>query len=120
MAFTHCLLGVRFGVSVPVPHLPCLHLSVSVSAGYPTGGHYRLTNPPSPPAAVVYGFNVEAPADISAQARSANTSIRLVNVIYRLVDDVREELDRLMPLKEVEEVIGQWGERRGGGGGSTG
>ncbi|XP_043214904.1 translation initiation factor IF-2, mitochondrial-like isoform X1 [Amphibalanus amphitrite] len=57
--------------------------------------------------AVVYGFNVEAPPDVAARARSDNTPIRLVNVIYRLVDDVRQELNKLMPLKEVDEVIGE-------------
>ena len=56
---------------------------------------------------MVYGFNVTAPAEVTAQARSANTPLRLVNVIYRLVDDVRDEVNKLMPLKEVEEVIGQ-------------
>ena len=71
---------------------------------------------------MVYGFNVEAPAEVAAQARADSTPVRLMNVIYRLVDDVRQELNKLMPLKEVEEVIGQsvGAERQGQAGSETG
>ncbi|XP_037076687.1 translation initiation factor IF-2, mitochondrial-like [Pollicipes pollicipes] len=56
---------------------------------------------------VVYGFNVEVSAEVAALAHASNTPVRLLNVIYRLVDDVREEINQRMPVTDVEEVIGE-------------
>ena len=54
--------------------------------------------------AVIYGFNVEAPANIKRLAMRDKVSIRLYKIIYELIDDVRGELTaRLAPeIKEVE------------------
>jgi len=57
----------------------------------------------------VYGFNVSVPQNVSAVAKSQNVPVRLHKVIYKLIDDVKEQLTgRLLPL-DVEEQIGELG-----------
>lgn len=57
--------------------------------------------------AVVYGFNVTAPANIKRLASRDKVDIRLYNVIYELIDDVRQELsERLLP-EVVETPLGR-------------
>lgn len=56
---------------------------------------------------VIYAFNVECPANIKKFADESNITIKHFNVIYKLVDDVKEELNLRLPPKEVEEVLGE-------------
>ena len=56
---------------------------------------------------IVYTFNVPTSANIQSLARSQKVPIKDHNIIYRLVDDLREELSKkLLPI-EVEEVVGE-------------
>lgn len=56
---------------------------------------------------IVYAFNVACPERVKKVADEANIPIKHHNVIYRLVDDVKTEINSRLPAKEVEEVIGE-------------
>lgn len=44
--------------------------------------------------------------DIQQQADEKNISIRSYNVIYKLIDDVKKEINSRLPKTDAEEVIG--------------
>jgi len=57
--------------------------------------------------AVIYGFNVTMPSNIRQAASRDKVNVRLYNIIYELIDDVRQELsDRLLP-EVVETDLGR-------------
>ncbi|XP_014468945.1 PREDICTED: translation initiation factor IF-2, mitochondrial [Dinoponera quadriceps] len=57
--------------------------------------------------AIVYHFNVGIPKNLQEEADKKKIPVRAYNVIYKLVDDVRKEINnRLLPV-DVEEVIGE-------------
>ncbi|XP_030370264.1 translation initiation factor IF-2, mitochondrial isoform X2 [Scaptodrosophila lebanonensis] len=53
--------------------------------------------------AVIYAFSVETP-QIKA---TKEVNVRTYNVIYRLIDDLKEQLSSKLPPVEVEEVLGE-------------
>lgn len=57
--------------------------------------------------AIIYGFNVESPANIKRLASRDKVSIRIYNVIYELIDDVREEMTKLLVPEIVETETGR-------------
>jgi len=57
--------------------------------------------------AIIYGFHVDAPANIKRLASRDNVQIRLFKVIYELIDDVREELSKLLAPEVVETETGR-------------
>lgn len=57
--------------------------------------------------AIIYGFNIEASSTIKQIASRDRTSLRLFKVIYELIDDVKDELQKLLPPKIVREDIGR-------------
>lgn len=57
--------------------------------------------------AVIYGFHVDAPTNIRRLAARDNVQIRLYKVIYELIDDVREELSKLLEPEVVETEVGR-------------
>lgn len=57
--------------------------------------------------AIVYGFNVVAPTDIKRLASRDAVSIRIYNVIYELIDDVKIELSKLLLPEIVETDMGR-------------
>lgn len=57
--------------------------------------------------AIVYGFNVDAPTNIKRLAGRDKVSIRLYKVIYELIDDVKEELTKLLVPEIVESETGR-------------
>jgi translation initiation factor IF-2 len=56
--------------------------------------------------AIIYGFNTSAPNDIKRLASRDGVSIRLYNVIYELIDDVKGELSKLLAPEVVEKQLG--------------
>jgi translation initiation factor IF-2 len=58
-------------------------------------------------ATIIYGFNVVAPTNIKRLASRDKISIRLYSVIYELIDDVKEELTKLLPPEVVETDLGR-------------
>jgi translation initiation factor IF-2 len=57
--------------------------------------------------AIIYGFHVDAPANIKRLASRDKVQIRLYKVIYELIDDVREELSKLLAPEVVETEVGR-------------
>lgn len=51
--------------------------------------------------AVVYAFSVNVPDKIK------DVEIRPVNIIYRLVDDLKKEINSKLPLVDEEEIVGE-------------
>lgn len=57
--------------------------------------------------AVIYGFNVSMPSNIRQAASRDKVSVRVYNVIYELLDDVREEMSKLLQPQVVETGLGR-------------
>lgn len=57
--------------------------------------------------AIIYGFNVTLPANIKQLAARDKVSIRLYKVIYELIDDVKSELEVLLPPEVIETDLGR-------------
>ena len=57
--------------------------------------------------AIVYGFNVSMPTNIKQLASRDRVSIRIYKVIYELIDDVKEELSKLLTPEVVETPLGR-------------
>lgn len=57
--------------------------------------------------AVMYGFNVAAPTEIKRLASRDKISIRLYKVIYELIDDVKEEMSKLLSPEVIETETGR-------------
>jgi translation initiation factor IF-2 len=56
--------------------------------------------------AIIYGFNVSLPSSSRQQANRDKVSIRMYNVIYELIDDVKLELSNLLPDEIIETAYG--------------
>ncbi len=57
--------------------------------------------------ATVYGFSVQAPAGIKQIASRDRIQLKMYKVIYELIDDVKEELTKLLPPEIVETEVGR-------------
>lgn len=57
--------------------------------------------------AIIYGFNVTAPAGIKQLAGRDKIPLRMFKVIYELIDDVRGELSKLLPPKIIRTDLGR-------------
>lgn len=57
--------------------------------------------------AIIYGFNVTAPTNVKRLAARDKVSVRLYNVIYELIDDVREGLSKLLAPEVIETDLGR-------------
>ena len=55
--------------------------------------------------AVIYGFSLDIPTNIKRLAARDKVSIRIFRVIYELLDDAKQELEKLLPpeIKETEQ-----------------
>lgn len=52
--------------------------------------------------AIIYAFSVEPPAKVLS-----DVSIRVCNIIYRLIDDLKEEISNKLPPIEMEDILGE-------------
>jgi translation initiation factor IF-2 len=57
--------------------------------------------------ATIYGFNVSLPSDIKRIASRDKVNVRLYSIIYELIDDVKQELTKLLAPEIVEKEHGQ-------------
>lgn len=57
--------------------------------------------------AIIYGFNIQVAANIKRLASRDQVSIRIFNVIYELIDDVKSELGGLLADEIVEKPMGK-------------
>ena len=60
----------------------------------------------SEPKAIIYGFGTTVPNNIKQLASRDSVSIRLFTVIYELIDDVREELSKLLAPEVIKRELG--------------
>lgn len=56
--------------------------------------------------ALVYGFNVSVLPEAETYAARNHITVKHQNIIYRFLDDIKNEINKRIPPKEVEEVIG--------------
>ncbi len=56
---------------------------------------------------IIYGFNVTAPTAVKRLASRDKADIRLYNIIYELIDDVKEGLGKLLAPEIVETELGR-------------
>lgn len=56
--------------------------------------------------AIIYGFNVNAIKTIKEMADAKGVSLRFYNVVYKLIDNIKEEIHNALPEVDVEEIIG--------------
>ena len=56
--------------------------------------------------AIIYPFNVGVMKNLQQEANEKKISIRPYNVIYKLIDDVKKEINLRLPRVDAEEVIG--------------
>ncbi|XP_063628121.1 translation initiation factor IF-2, mitochondrial isoform X2 [Cydia splendana] len=57
--------------------------------------------------AVIYAFNVDCPTPLVVDAKNKNIGLKKHNIIYKLVDDVKDELSARIPKRQEEEIIGE-------------
>ncbi|XP_027844790.2 translation initiation factor IF-2, mitochondrial [Aphis gossypii] len=57
--------------------------------------------------AIIYAFNVGSLRDAEENARQNGITIKKHNIIYKLVDDIKEEMNNCLPPVEVEDVQGE-------------
>lgn len=61
-----------------------------------------------PPASgSIYGFNVEASRSIQQLAAKRGVPLRLHSVIYKLIDELKDELSAKLPPLVSENIIGE-------------
>ncbi|NXU82519.1 IF2M factor, partial [Xiphorhynchus elegans] len=56
---------------------------------------------------VIYGFSVDANQSVKKLADKKGIKIKLHNIIYKLIDDLKEELNSRLPPAMVETTIGE-------------
>jgi translation initiation factor IF-2 len=57
--------------------------------------------------AIIAGFNVRPAGKAAAHAEAEGVEIRLYNIIYNAVDDIRAAMEGLLPATKVEKVLGR-------------
>lgn len=57
--------------------------------------------------AIIYGFNVTMPQSVKQIANRDKVPVRLYKVIYELIDDAKDELERLLSPEVVETDLGR-------------
>ena len=57
---------------------------------------------------IIYAFNVKAPEAVRRLAEAKKVTIRNHNIIYKLYDDLKVELNNRIPITTEMEIIGQW------------
>ena len=55
---------------------------------------------------IIYGFNVTLPSSIRQQAMRDKIEVKIYNVIYELIEDIRNNLEKLLEPEEVETILG--------------
>jgi len=57
--------------------------------------------------AIIAGFNVRPAGKAASLAESEGVEIRLYNIIYNAVDDIRSAMEGLLPATKVEKLLGR-------------
>jgi translation initiation factor IF-2 len=56
---------------------------------------------------VVYGFNVDCPSPIKKLAERDTVPVKTYRVIYELIDDVKREMEKLLPEEVIETEVAE-------------
>lgn len=56
--------------------------------------------------AIIYGFNVKAIKTVEEEATAKGIPLRLYNIVYKLIDNVKAEINSLLPEVDIEEITG--------------
>ncbi len=56
---------------------------------------------------VVYCFNVDVTKSVQQSAEAKGIELHFHNIIYKLFDDIKEELTKRLPTITVDEVVGK-------------
>lgn len=56
--------------------------------------------------AIIYGFNVNTTKQIKDEANKRGISLRFYNIVYKLIDNIKEEIYNVLPEVDVEEILG--------------
>lgn len=56
--------------------------------------------------AIIYSFNVGVMKNLQQEANEKKILIRSYNVIYKLINDVKKEINMRLPSVDAEEIIG--------------
>ncbi|KOC59717.1 Translation initiation factor IF-2, mitochondrial [Habropoda laboriosa] len=57
--------------------------------------------------AIVYGFNVSIGKTIETDIKNKGIVVRLYKVVYKLIENIKEEINSILPKIDVEEVLGK-------------
>gem|GEM_PF-80906 len=57
--------------------------------------------------AIIVGFNVRPAGKAASHAEAENIEIRLYNIIYNAIDDIRSAMEGLLPATKVEKLLGR-------------
>jgi translation initiation factor IF-2 len=57
--------------------------------------------------AIIAGFNVRPAGKSAALAENEGVEIRLYNIIYNAIDDIRSAMEGLLPATKVEKILGR-------------
>ncbi|CAG0923027.1 unnamed protein product, partial [Notodromas monacha] len=55
---------------------------------------------------LVYSFNVPVPPDVATKAKNSAVPIKKYNIIYRLIDDLKAEINSRLPPAKMPEIVG--------------
>ncbi|CAH4031430.1 unnamed protein product [Pieris brassicae] len=57
--------------------------------------------------AVIFAFNVDIPPALAVEAKQNNVEVKRHNVIYKLVDEVKQLINQKIPTTQQEELLGE-------------
>ena len=77
---------------------------VASGVGNITEGDVRVASSSN---AVIYGFNVSLPVQVKQLTHQSKTEVRIFNIIYELLDDAKNRMEKLLPKEIVETPIGE-------------
>jgi translation initiation factor IF-2 len=57
--------------------------------------------------AIILGFNVQVPPVVEESARDKKVEIKIYKIIYELIDEVRDRLEKLLAPEKIKTVLGR-------------
>ncbi|CAL7949981.1 unnamed protein product [Xylocopa violacea] len=57
--------------------------------------------------AIIYGFNINKNKMIVEKANEKGVTLRFHNIVYKLIDDIKNQIHSVLPQIDVEEILGE-------------
>lgn len=57
--------------------------------------------------ALIYGFNISRNKMIEEMANKKGVTLRFHNIVYKLIDDIKDQIYRVLPEVDTEEILGE-------------